>query len=135
MESLGRADTAGPRPSRFTGLRFFFLGLAAPPALGLIRLGSFFFGGLFLRGRPRKDDRKMLKGMLWIAHSGAQWRELPEVYGPWQSVYARFAKWRNDGTLEAVFRALSADADMENLSLDSTCIKVYESANGGKIGG
>ena len=67
------------------------------------------------RGRPRKDDRKMLNVMLWIAHSGAQWRELPEAYGPWQSVYARFAKWRGDGTLEAVFRALSADADMENL--------------------
>ena len=56
------------------------------------------------RGRPRKDDRSMLNGMLWIAHSGAQWRELPEAYGPWQSVYARFAKWRDDGTLEAVFR-------------------------------
>ena len=69
------------------------------------------------RGRPRKDDRKMLNGMLWIARSGAQWRELPEVYGPWQSVYARFAKWRDDGTLEAIFHALSEDADMENLSL------------------
>ncbi len=76
------------------------------------------------RGRPRKDDRSMLNGMLWIARSGAQWRELPEVY-------ARFAKWRDDGTLEVTFRALSADADMENLSLDSTCIKVHESANGG----
>ncbi len=83
------------------------------------------------RGRPRKDDQRMLNGMLWIARSGAQRRELPEAYGPWQSVYARFAKWRDDGTLEAIFRALSADADMENLSLDSTCIKVHESANGG----
>ena len=73
----------------------------------------------------------MLNGMLWITHSGAQWRELPEVYVPWQSVYARFAKWRDEGTLEAVFRVLSADANMENLSLDSTCIKVHESANGG----
>ena len=88
------------------------------------------------RGRPRKDDRTMLNGMLWIVRSGAQWREMPETYGPWQSVYARFAKWRDDGTLEAIFRALSADADMENLSLDSTCIKVHESANGGgKNGG
>ena len=69
--------------------------------------------------------------MLWIARSGAQWRELPEVYGPWQSVYARFAKWQGKGTLERVFRALSSDADMENLILDSTCIKVHESANGG----
>ena len=72
----------------------------------------------------------MLNGMLWIVRCGVQWRELPEAYGPWQSVYARFAKWRDDGTLEAIFYALSADADMENLSLDSTCIKVHESANG-----
>ena len=84
------------------------------------------------RGRPRKDDRVMLNGMLWIVRSGAQWRELPEAYGPWQSVYARFAKWRDDGTLEAVFGVLSEDADKENLSIDSTCIKVYESANGGE---
>lgn len=74
----------------------------------------------------------MLNGMLWIARSGAQWRELPESYGPWQSVYARFAKWRDDGTLEGVFHALSEAADMENLSMDSTCVKVHESANGGK---
>ena len=74
----------------------------------------------------------MLNGMLWIARSGAQWRELPEAYGPWQSVYARFAKWRDDGTLERVFHALSEDADKENLSIDSTCIKVHESANGGE---
>ena len=55
------------------------------------------------RGRLRKDDRNMLNGMLWIAHSGAQWRELPEAYGPWQSVYARFAKWQDDGTLKPCF--------------------------------
>ncbi len=83
------------------------------------------------RGRPRKDDWMMLNGMFWIAQSGAQWREFPEAYGPWQSVYARFAKWRDDGTLEMIFCAPSSDADMENLSIDSTCIKVHESANGG----
>lgn len=44
------------------------------------------------RGRPRKDDRRMPNGMLWIVHSGVLWRELSEEYGPWQSVYARFAK-------------------------------------------
>ena len=83
------------------------------------------------RGRPGKDNRTMLNGMLWVTRSGAQWRELPTCYGPWQSVYARFAKWRDDGTLEKVFRALSTDADMQDLSLDSTSIKVHESANGG----
>ena len=74
----------------------------------------------------------MLNGMLWIVRSGAQLRELPAAYGLGQSVYARFSKWRDDGTLEAVFHALSGDADMENLSVDSTCVKVHESANCGK---
>ena len=78
----------------------------------------------------------MLNGMLWIARSGAQWRERPQGYGPVQSVYARFAKWRDAGTLETVFHALSENADMENLSIDSTCVKVHGSANGGgKNGG
>lgn len=69
--------------------------------------------------RPRKDNRSMLNGMLWIVRSGAQWRELPEIYGPWQSVYTRFAKWRDDGTLERVFEVLSQDADGENPSIVS----------------
>ena len=47
---------------------------------------------------------------------------------PWQSV-ARFAKWWDDGTLEKIIHALSVDADMENLSIDSTSAKVHKSAN------
>ena len=84
------------------------------------------------KGRPRKDNRTMLNGMLWMNHSGAQWRQLPERYGPWQSVYARFAKWRDEGIWEKIFSELTKDADTENLSIDSTCIKVHESSNGGK---
>ena len=83
------------------------------------------------KGRPRKDNRTMLNGMLWMNHSGAQWRQLPECYGPWQSVYARFAKWRDDGIWENIFTELSKEADTENLSIDSTCVKVHESSNGG----
>ena len=85
------------------------------------------------KGRPRKDDRTMVNGMLWMNRSGAQWRQLPERYGPWQSVYARFAKWRDDGILKSIFTELSKDTDPENLSIDSTCVKVHESSNGVKI--
>ena len=84
------------------------------------------------RGRPRKDEQKTLNGVLWIVRSRAQWRELPETYGPWQSMCARFSKGRDNGTLKRAFHALSADADMENLSIDSTCVKVHKSANGGE---
>ena len=87
------------------------------------------------KGRPRKDNRIMLNGMLWVNHSGAQWRQLPKRYGPWQSVYSRFAKWCEDGIWEGVFSELSQDIDRENLSIDSTCVKVHESSNGGEKSG
>ena len=47
-------------------------------------------------GRPRKDDRQMLNGIFWALCSGAKWRDLPERYGPWSTVYARFRQWRDD---------------------------------------
>lgn len=84
------------------------------------------------KGRPRNNNRKMLNGMLWINHSGAQWRALPERYGPWQSVYSRFAKWLEEGLWERIFSELNQEADTENLSIDSTCVKVHESSNGGE---
>ena len=66
------------------------------------------------KGRPRKDNRTMVNGILWINRSGAQWRQLPEKYGPWQSVYARFAKWRDNGIWEQIFAELNKDADTES---------------------
>ena len=67
------------------------------------------------KGRPRKDNRMMLNGMLWMNHSGAQWRQLPKRYGPWQSVYARFAKWRDDGIWERIFSELNKEVDTERI--------------------
>ena len=86
------------------------------------------------KGRPAKYHRTMLNGMVWLARSGAPWRDLPERYGSWKSVYTRFRKWRDDGTLERIFSALSADADLENLLIDSTIVKVHKSAAGAKKG-
>lgn len=76
----------------------------------------------------------MLNGMLWTVCSGCQWRELPEYYGKWQGVYTRFRKRRDEGVLKQIFFNLSADADMETLSIDSTSVIVHQSANGGKKG-
>lgn len=64
--------------------------------------------------------------------STAERAELPEKYGHWQTVYSKFRKWNDEGVLEKVFKSLSEDADMENLSIDSTSIRVHQSANGGK---
>lgn len=82
------------------------------------------------RGRPAKyDSRRIINGILWLARSGAPWRDLPERYGKWQAVSARFRLWKQRGIFEAIFAVLSADADMENLSIGSTPCKVHQSAN------
>ena len=87
------------------------------------------------RGRPGKDDQKMLNGMLWIARSGAPWRDLPERYGPWKSVYSRFRKWIEDGILDNIFRVLSLEAELDELFLDATIVKAHQHSAGAKKGG
>jgi len=86
------------------------------------------------RGRPLKDHRQMLNAMMWLAKSGAMWEDLPERYGPWKTVYSRFCKWRDEGVLAAIFTALSMNGDYENLSIDSTSIKVHQHGSSGKRG-
>ena len=84
------------------------------------------------RGRPSKDSRTMFDGIFWIFRSGASWRDLPNRYGPWQTVYKRFAKWSEAGIFEKIFTDLAAEADMQDISIDSTCIKVYKASAGAK---
>ena len=55
-------------------------------------------------------------------------------YPPHQSVYSRFCKWQDDGTLETVFHILNADTDLENISIDSTHIKAHPQSAGTKQG-
>jgi transposase len=50
------------------------------------------------RGHPWNPHRPLLNAILWICHTGAPWRDLPERYGPWQTAYDRFRRWRLDGT-------------------------------------
>jgi len=50
------------------------------------------------RGRPWEPHRRIVNGILWILHTGAPWRDVPARYGPWQTVYGRFRRWRQDGT-------------------------------------
>jgi transposase len=85
-------------------------------------------------GRPPKDDRMMLNTMLWLARSGAAWADIPARFGPHQTVYSRFCKWRDDGTLLRIFQELNADADYENLCIDSTSIKAHPQSAGAKRG-
>ena len=69
------------------------------------------------QGRPSKCNRTILNGIVWIARSGAPWRDLPERYGAWQTVYSRFRKWIEDGILDNIFRVLSLEAELTELSI------------------
>ena len=49
-------------------------------------------------GRPARHQRRQLDGLLWLRHTGAGWRSLPAEYGSWQTLYARYRRWRATGT-------------------------------------
>lgn len=88
-------------------------------------------------GRPRKDDRKILNGIFWVLCSGAKWRDVPERYGPWTTVYDRFRRWRDDGTFDAVLERLHLKLredglmDRDTWMVDSTSIRATRAASGG----
>ena len=86
------------------------------------------------RGRPAKDNRTMFNAIVWLARSGAAWRDLPERYGPWQSVYSRFRKWLDEGVIDNIFRVLSLEAELSELSLDATIVKTHQHSAGAKKG-
>lgn len=87
----------------------------------------------YTTGRPSKrTNREMFNAILWMARSGAPWRDLPERYGFWKTVYARFCKWRDDGTLVLMLQTLQLDADFENVHIDSTTVRAHQHSAGAK---
>jgi transposase len=65
------------------------------------------------RGGKWNDHRTTLNGMLWILRSGAPWRDLPERYGKWKSVYHRFNRWRREGLFDHILKALQIRLDKQ----------------------
>ena len=82
-------------------------------------------------GRPQKDIRAHLNGILWLARSGARWSDLPARFGPHQTVYSCFCRWRDDGTLKKIFELCAAPGTGAELSMDSTSIKASVQAGRG----
>lgn len=66
-------------------------------------------------GHPWKDHRPLVNGILWHLHTGAPWPDTPERYGPWQTVYDRFNRWRTDGTWARILDALLLRLDKAGL--------------------
>lgn len=91
-------------------------------------------------GRPATDHRQIVNGILWILRTGAPWRDLPERYGPWQTVYGRFNRWRQEGLWQQVFERLLAEADAQGKVeweihfVDSSIVRAHQHAAGAKKG-
>lgn len=86
------------------------------------------------QGRPRKCNHTILNGIIWIARSGVPWRDLPERYGPWETVCSRFRKWIEDGILDNIFRVLSLEAELDELSPDGSIVQAHQHSAGTKKG-
>jgi transposase len=85
-------------------------------------------------GRSGEDNRLFLEAVLWIARTGSPWRDLPEYFGKWFSVWKRFRRWALKGVFEKIFRVLSGDPDFEYAMIDGTIIKVHRHGTGAKGG-
>jgi transposase len=92
------------------------------------------------RGRPRTNDRLIVEGILWRLATGVPWRDLPDRFGPWATVYSRFRRWQRIGVWDGVLAAVQADADARGdldwalHLLDGTTIRAHPHAAGAKKG-
>jgi len=71
----------------------------------------------------------------WIVRTGSPWRDLPEAFGDWNSVFRRFSRWSLKGVWWRIFEAMSDDPDFEYLIVDSTIVRAHQHAAGAKKGG
>nr|WP_109006267.1 IS5 family transposase [Streptomyces rishiriensis] len=89
-------------------------------------------------GRPPvHTKRQLIDGIRWRTRAGAPWRDVPERYGPWETVYGLFRRWQRDGTWHRIFEQLQAQADAEGLitwdvSVDSTIARAHQHAAGAR---
>jgi len=85
-------------------------------------------------GRSAADNRLFVEAVLWIARTGAPWRDLPDAFGLWNSVFKRFRRWTLKGVFESVFKALSGEPDFEYAMIDGTIVRVHQHGTGAKGG-
>jgi putative transposase len=85
-------------------------------------------------GRPPIDDRRFIEAVLWWRRTGVPWRDLPDAFGPWKTVFNRFDRWAKNGKWDRLLQAMKTDVDDEWHSVDATINRAHQHAAGGKGG-
>ena len=86
------------------------------------------------KGSTGRDNRMFVEAVLWIVRTGSPWRDLPEAFGNWNSVFQRFRRWVKAGVFDRIFEALSDEADFEYVIVDGTIVRVHQHGTGAKGG-
>jgi transposase len=89
-------------------------------------------GGRKGKRGPRSDGRRFFDALLWVARSGARWRDLPERFGPYQTAKRRYYRWIEMGVFDRLFEAIACDPDLEWLMIDATVIRAQAQAAGAR---
>jgi transposase len=89
------------------------------------------------RGKQWRDHRQVINGILWRLRVGAPWRDVPERYGPWQTCYDRFVRWRRDGTWDRLLALAQSAADAAGaidwtICIDGTIVRAHQHATGAR---
>lgn len=85
-------------------------------------------------GVTAQDNRLFVEAVLWIVRTSSPWRDLPPVFGRWNSVFTRFSRWSRNGVWWRLFQAVADDPDFEYLIVDSTIVRAHQHATAKKGG-
>ena len=86
------------------------------------------------RKTARADDRTIMNAIFYVLRTGMPWRELPERYGSYTTVYNRFNRWSRRGIWKLIFDALASKSRDSLYLIDSTIVKAHRAASGAKGG-
>jgi transposase len=83
------------------------------------------------RGRPFRDDRRVVEGIIYRYRCGIAWRDVPAEFGPWQTIWKRHRRYSGDGTWDSILAALLTVADAQgevdwSVSVDSTVNRAHQ---------
>jgi transposase len=86
------------------------------------------------RGVARVDDRRVINGIFYALRTGSPWRDLPERYGPYTTIYNRYNRWAKAGVWLRIFETLAARSPQSMQMIDASIIRAHQHAAGGKKG-